>query len=156
MKDEADNEDGTSNDGPLGPEAETVAREDSSGDEGQTSELIDKLPISDEKWGRVHAFLKWLLPSETDDPEHGRTGPCSTYEECHAIFIGMMVGVAIPAGGLVQTVAAILGAGAAGSRYQKGIPQKYIKQVRAELPHFLAGVLMGYVAVQNGLGGVLL
>lgn len=95
--------------------------------------------------------LDSLMPDDSDTDNDGRTGLLSTRIEVHALVIGMMIGVTLPAAGLVEYIAAVVGGGAVGSRFQKTIPKKYVEQVKAELPYFIAGVVIGYVGARSGM-----
>lgn len=89
-------------------------------------------------------LLKWLKPQMKDYTDSGRKGILSTYEEIHAAVIGLMVGIAIPAAGLAEVLAALAGAGTIGSRVQRTVPKKYIEQAKRELPHLIGGVIVGW------------
>jgi hypothetical protein len=92
--------------------------------------------------------LQWLMPDDSDTDNDGRTGLLSTRVEWHALILGGTVGTMAAHSGDFSTVAAIVGAGAAGSRAQVGLPDEYVQQAKKELPYFAAGVLIGYVAVR--------
>ena len=83
----------------------------------------------------------------------GRTNLLKTLldrpEEVHALVVGIAAG-ALAAQGDFNAVAAIVGAGALGSRLQIGLPDKYLQQAKAEAPYALAGIAIGYVLVRFG------
>lgn len=92
-----------------------------------------------------------LLPDDSDTDNDGRTGVLSTYVEWHALVIGLALGTIAVQTGDLTIIAAIIGAGAAGSRAQLGLPDKYIDQAKQELPYFIAGTILGFLAVQFGV-----
>lgn len=100
--------------------------------------------------------IDYYLPDESDEDGKGRTGILSTYVEWHALGIGVAVGMHSATSGDLQTLSEIMGLVTAGSRIRKGLPDKYAKQVAAELPHFILGVVTGYVVSKHGphLAGV--
>lgn len=97
--------------------------------------------------------LQWLRPDDSDSDGDGRTGVLSTYVEVHALVLGLSVGAMAAQSGDFSTVAAIVGAGAAGSRAQVGLPEKYVDQAKSELPYFIFGAGLGFLGVKYGLSG---
>lgn len=97
-------------------------------------------------------WLHWLKPTMR---EEGRHGFLSTYEEVHVFFMGFLVGITINSGGLAKYLSALLGSGLAGSRYQKGLSDDIKTSIKRELPHFAAGVVVGY-AIASVIRGDLL
>lgn len=83
----------------------------------------------------------------------GRTNLLKTLldrpEEVHALVVGVAAG-ALAAQGDFNAVAAIVGAGALGSRMQIGLPEKYLQQAKAEAPYAIAGIAIGYAFVRFG------
>lgn len=110
---------------------------DSSGDSDVSNVLPDR--------------LEWLLPHESDMDGVGRTGILSTYVEWHALILGMSVGTIAAQSGRFDTITTIIGAGAAGSRAQLDLPEKYRDQARKELPYFIGGVVVGFGLVRSDL-----
>lgn len=96
--------------------------------------------------------LDWILPegSDTNDTD-GRTGVLSTYVEWHALVLGLSAGAIAAQSGRLDEIVTIIGAGAAGSRAQLGLPDKYRDQARKELPYFIAGVILGIGAARSDM-----
>jgi hypothetical protein len=94
-------------------------------------------------------FSKYL-PDDSDEDGDGRTGLLSTRKEWHTLSIGFGAGVYMGASGNVQKLGAALGILSSGSRANKGLKDKYIEQVQSELPYFVAGFVLGFVAFKFG------
>lgn len=101
-----------------------------------------KTQLNEEEESRLRRLWAWIRPTMQED---GRKGFLSTYEEVHAVVLGIMIGLTFSSGGIVQYLSTLASAGVAGSRYQKGVPTKYSTQIKRELPHFVGGVVVGYV-----------
>lgn len=96
--------------------------------------------------------LDWILPEQSDTNDtDGRTGVLSTYVEWHALVLGLSAGAIAAQSGRLDEIGAIIGAGAAGSRAQLGLPDKYRDQARKELPYFIAGVVIGVGATRSDM-----
>lgn len=97
------------------------------------------------------------VDQEVSNPgSDGRKGLFKTLldrpREVHAIVVGGAIGAMAAQTGDFSTIAAIIGAGALGSRAQLGLPETYLKQAKAELPYAIAGIVIGYALVRFGPG----
>lgn len=93
-------------------------------------------------------------PRDANPGNDANTSPLSTLlntpVEIHALVIGAAIGVMAARTGDFNAIAAIVGAGALGSRAQLGLSEKYLAQAKAELPYAIAGIAIGYVIVRFG------
>lgn len=133
------------------PEALTPGIDGAEAAEGQSSDANPREGSKD----ALPAWLDWFLPDDSDHDGDGRTGFLSTYMEWHALIIGLAVGTHVAASGDMQLVADLIGVGAAGSRLQKGLPEKYVQQAKSELPYFLLGVGIAILGVHLSTNGLL-
>lgn len=118
----------------------------------ETDEETDE---PDEDSDNSSMWLGSFMPDDSDSDGEGRTGVLSTYVEWHALVVGLAVGTLAVQTGQFEVIAAIVGAGAAGSRLQLGLPDKYIEQVKTELPYFIFGVGVAVGGVQLAQLGLL-
>lgn len=95
--------------------------------------------------------VDWLLPDETD--ESGRTGVLSNRSEVIAVAVGITAGGHFGLSGDVQLINDVVGIGLLGDRARRAnsFPQTHIDQAKEELPHFLAGVVVGYAATKTDI-----
>lgn len=100
--------------------------------------------------------VDWILPDETDE-DGGRTGVLSTRTEVHAVALGITAGSHFGLSGDAQLINDVVGVGILGDRVRRAnaFPERYLEQAQEELPHFLGGVLVGYVATRVEHGTLL-
>lgn len=98
--------------------------------------------------------VDWILPDENDE-DGGRTGALSTRTEVHAFAIGITGGAHFGLSGDTQLINDVVGVGLLGDRARRAnaFPKQYIEQAKEELPHFLAGFVVGYAGTKTDILG---
>lgn len=102
--------------------------------------------------GRVAAFVRWLLPDDSDEDGEGRTGFLSTRKEWHALVIGVALGLHLAPGVDVPVLVDVIGSASGLRRLQlaKQIPKKYREQIMDELPYALGAGMLAYLGALYG------
>jgi hypothetical protein len=96
-------------------------------------------------------WMDWLLPDDSDTDGDGRTGFLSTYTEVHALVFGVTAGAHFALSGEAQLINDVVGLATLGDRTRqaKKLDGKYREQAKEELPHFIAGVAIGYIGARS-------
>jgi hypothetical protein len=126
----------------------------SSEDDPQTDDETDTNTDHDGERSSLAAFLGTFNPDDSDTDGDGRTGFLSTYVEFHALAIGLALGTVAVQTGNIEMIAAVIGAGAVGSRVQGGLPEKYLHQAKRELPYFVFGTGLAFIIGVFELGNM--
>lgn len=98
--------------------------------------------------------LDWLLPDDSDE-DGGRSGLLSTRSEVLGFAVGITAGGHLGLSGDAQLINDVVGLSILGDRARRAnkLPQKHIEQAKEELPHFVAGVVVGYAATKTDIIG---